>query len=354
MYKLGKETLKKSLVNKFQIFCEKNKFEKNTNQINLVKSIDNFLKQNKSFLGLFNKSKRKCFYLFGGVGVGKTMIMDFVFESLNLKKKRTHFNQFMINFHDFNHQNKDKKDPILGFVNKLKKYDLIYLDEFQVTNIVDAMILGRLFKEIFKQKILVFASSNTTIDDLYKDGLQREQFIPFIEIFKKNSIVKELNLYRDFRKLGSKKLKRVFHPINEKTSFKCNKYFRELTKNKKKEIIKIKIKGRVFVIKEFFEGIARFDFKNLCDRNVGSEDYLEVVKKCKFIFIENIPKFTEYNSNQQNRFINLIDIIYENKIPLFISLDTSLSNIGSSKKLIIPFKRTLSRLYELTSPDMKI
>ena len=85
---MGKETLKKSLVNKFQIFCEKNKFEKNKNQINLVKSIDNFLKQNKSFLGLFNKSKRKCFYLFGGVGVGKTMIMDFVFESLNLKKKK--------------------------------------------------------------------------------------------------------------------------------------------------------------------------------------------------------------------------------------------------------------------------
>ena len=248
----------------------------------------------------------------------------------------------MINFHDFNHQNKDKKDPILGFVNKLKKYDLIYLDEFQVTNIVDAMILGRLFKEIFKQKILVFASSNTKIDDLYKDGLQREQFIPFIEIFKKNSIVEELNLYRDFRKLRSKNWKECSTQLTKKHHLNAISILENWLKIKK-QIIKIKIKGRFFVIKEFFEGIARFDFKNLCDRNVGSEDYLEVVKKCKFIFIENIPKFTEYNSNQQNRFINLIDIIYENKIPLFISLDTNLSNIGSSKKFIVPFKRTLSR-----------
>ena len=265
-----------------------------------------------------------------------------------------HFNEFMIYFHNFRHEMKNKDNSLFAFVKNLKKYQIIYLDEFQVTNIVDAMILGKLFETIFNEGIKVILTSNTRIDDLYKDGLQREQFLPFISLIKESSIQKELILEDDYRKLGSSKLERAFYPINEKNIFKINQLFRELTKNKKNSKVSLNIKGRDFKISIFFEGIARFNFKELCDVNIGAGDYLEIARKCKFIVIENIPKFNNQNSNQQNRFITLIDILYEKKIPLLISLDTNLENLGSAINLKEPFKRTLSRLYELTSPNINI
>ena len=147
------------------------------------------------------------------------------------------------------------------------------------------------------------------------------------------------------------KLQRAFFPINEKTSFKINQLFRELTKNKKKQKIKLDVKGREFVISNFYDGVARFKFEDLCNVNIGSEDYLKIADYCRFIIIENIPFFDDDKINQQQRFITLIDILYEKKISLMISMAFNLKKIGSSKKLQASFKRTLSRLHELTSPN---
>jgi cell division protein ZapE len=290
--------------------------------------------------------------LHGGVGLGKTMILNHYFDYIDIPKQRFHFNKFMINFHDFRHAN--KSNSINSFVQKLKRNKLIYLDELQVTNIVDAMILGKLFQTIFSENIKILISTNIKIDNLYKEGLQREQFLPFISIIKKNSIQKELIIDEDYRKVGSDKLQRAFSPINEKNTFKINQFFRELTKNLIKKEITINIKGRDLIIKEFYDGIAKFDFKQLCDENLGSEDYIKISSVCKFIVIENIPFFSEENSNQQQRFITLIDILYEKKIYLMVSMEKSLDKIGSSKRLIESFKRTSSRIFELTSPATKI
>ena len=344
-----------SLKDSFITFCEKNNFEKNKYQLKILDFLSNFLNSKTNFFNFFNNPKKKlCFYLHGGVGVGKTMILNFVYNFLYIPKQRMHFNEFMINFHNFRYEMKNKDNSLPAFVQKLKKYQLIYLDEFQVTNIVDAMILGKLFETIFQEGIKVIITSNTRINDLYKDGLQREQFLPFISIINKNSIEKELLLEDDYRKLGSDKLERTFHPISKKNTFKINQLFRELTKNKKNHKIKLDIKGREFLISIFYEGIARFDFKELCDVNIGAEDYLEIAKNCKFIVIENIPNFNNENSDQQNRFITLVDILYEKKIPLLISIFSNLDNLGSANNLREPFKRTLSRLYELTSPEINI
>ena len=239
------------------------------------------------------------------------MIMNHFYRHIDLPKYKTHFNEFMINFHDYRHQ---KKNSIKDFVlNLKKKYKLIYLDEFQVTNIVDAMILGELFKKIFDEKLKILITSNTRLDDLYKDGLQRSQFIPFIKTIKNYSIEQELVIEDDYRKLGADKLQRAFHPINEKTTFKINKIFRELTKNKilKKKIISVK--GRSFEIMNYYEGIAKFDFNQLCDVNLGAEDYIKISEVCNYIVIQNVPIFNDLNSNQQQRFIILIDILYEKK-----------------------------------------
>ncbi len=347
----------KSLINLFRNYCKNNNFEQNSSQIEIVKSIINFLKPKKSIFKLFfKKDDYLCFYLFGGVGVGKTMILNFIFNNLSLSKQRLHFNEFMIKFHDYRHQmeNENKENSIESFVKKLKKFKVVYLDEFQVTNIVDAMILGKLFECIFKENIKIIITTNTALKDLYKDGLQREQFLPFISIIKKYSVEKELLLENDYRKLGDNKLQRAFSPNNEKNLFQINQIFRKLTKNKKNKILKLNIKGRNLEFSDYFEGIIRFDFKQLCDANYGAEDYLKLAENCKFIVIENIPSFSNENSNQQKRFITLIDIFYENKIPLMISLFKDINNLGSSDVLTQPFKRTLSRLYELTSPNFQI
>jgi len=132
------------LQNSFKEFCEQNKFEVNKQQVEIINLLDKFLNYKQTFLSLFFKKKEKrCFYLYGKVGVGKTMLLNFAFERLKIRKNRQHFNEFMINFHNFRHEKKDN-NTIIAFVKELKKkYDLIYLDEFQVTNIVDAMILGK-------------------------------------------------------------------------------------------------------------------------------------------------------------------------------------------------------------------
>ena len=344
-----------SLKEYFLNYCEKNNYEKNTNQLDIIDSFIKFLNPKIPFFNFFNKNKqKKCFYLYGGVGVGKTMILNFIYNFLYIPKQRLHFNEFMINFHNYRHKMKNKDNTIAAFVKELNKYELIYLDEFQVTNIVDAMILGKLFETLFTEKIKIILTTNIKIDDLYKGGLQRDQFLPFIAIIKENSIFKELILDDDYRKQGSNKLDRAFHPINEKNLFKINQIFRSLTKNKKNTKIKLDIKGRQFVISNFYDGIARFDFKELCDVNIGAEDYLEICINCKFLIIENIPNFNHNNSNQQNRFITLIDVLYDKKIPLLVSTESNLENLGSANSLKEPFKRTLSRLYELTSPDINI
>ena len=181
----------KSFKDSFLNYCIKNNFEQNDKQVEIVNLLNTFINPKKKLVNLFLKPKEKlCFYLFGGVGLGKTMIFNFFYDYINIPKQRSHFNEFMIEFHDFRHQNKE--NSITKFVKKLKTKKLIYLDEFQVTNIVDAMILGKLFEQIFKEDIKIILTSNIKISELYKDGLQRDQFKHFIKIRADPSIECEL------------------------------------------------------------------------------------------------------------------------------------------------------------------
>ena len=348
-----------NLEDKFHHYCDNKKFEINQNQIIVIKKLKDFYKKNfKSlFFKFFTKEyQKKSFYLFGDVGVGKTMILNFFFNQIKEKKQRLHFNEFMLNFHDFVHESKNKKEEkvVSLFAKRLKsKASLIYFDEFQVTNIVDAMILGKLFETMFKENIKIILTSNTMISELYKDGLQRDQFKPFIKIMKEKSVEHELKIEDDYRKSKENQNQRYFFPLNKETNFKINKFFRTITKDKIKLDKILNIKGRDFKIQNYYEGISRFDFKELCDRNLGAEDYLEIAKVSKFIVIENIPQFNDINSNQQLRFITLIDIIYDKNIPIAITANSNLVQFSSAKSLEKEFKRTTSRLHELTSKDYK-
>ena len=348
-----------NLENLFKNFCKKNNLEINVYQLAIIDQLKSFYKLNFNqsiFNKLFSKIDLKpAFYLYGGVGVGKTMILNFFFDLVEDKKLRQHFNEFMLSFHDFAHERKEKNEEnvINQFVKDLKsKTKLIYFDEFQVTNIVDAMILGKLFEEIFKENIKIILTSNTKISELYKDGLQRDQFKPFIKIMEEQCTELELKIEDDYRKSNENQKQRYFYPLNQETNFKINKFFRTITKDKNHLSKIINVKGREFKIENFYEGVARFDFDDLCNQNLGAEDYLEIIKNCKFITLDNVPQFNDVNSNQQQRFITLIDVLYDKDIPLAVTAEKNIDQFTSSRLLENPFKRTVSRLYELTSVEM--
>jgi cell division protein ZapE len=340
---------------KFVNYCNEQELEVNTNQVDVIQKLEKYFQNNfKSFFSeLFSKqSLKKGFYLYGDVGVGKTMILNFFFNQVDEKKIRQHFNEFMLNFHDFVHEQKEinEENVINQFVKNLKsKASLIYFDEFQVTNIVDAMILGKLFDQIFKEDIKIMVTSNIKISELYKDGLQRDQFKPFIKIMEDQSIEHELKIEDDYRKSNNNQKQRYFYPLNQEINFKINKFFRTITKDKKQSSMTINVKGRDFIIRNYYDGIVRFNFNELCDQNLGAEDYLEIIKNCKFIVIDQIPQFNDTNSNQQQRFITLLDVIYDKNIPIAVTTNQNLDEFTSSRLLEKPFKRTISRLYELTS-----
>ncbi len=348
-----------NLNNSFLKFCEEKEYEINQSQITIIEKLGKFYNQNfnKSFLKkIFKKKNNKSgFYLVGDVGVGKTMILDFFYETLKEKKLRQHFNEFMIKFHDFIHENKKngKDNGLEKFVKNLSnKTKIIYFDEFQVTNIVDAMILGKLFERIFKDNIKVIFSSNTNIKNLYKNGLQRDQFIPFIKILENYCTEIELKIDEDYRISKNITLDRFLYPLDKSSNFKFNKFFRKVTKDKKKTNKILEVKGRKLLIENFYDGVIKLTFDEICNRNLGSEDYIEIAKQSDLIFIENLPNFNENNSNQQQRFITFIDIIYEKKIPLMVKSEVDLNSLSSANSLKEPFKRTISRLYEMTSQKL--
>jgi cell division protein ZapE len=178
--------------------------------------------------------------------------------------------------------------------------------------------------------------------------------VPFIKTIKKFCIERELVIKSDYRTSGFKTLERFFYPIDEKTKFNINQLSREITKGKALTSPEILVKGRSFCIEQYYEGTAKFHFNDLCSDNLGAEDYIAIAEKSKFIILENIPNFNNDNMNEQQRFITLIDILYEKKIPILVSCEVSIHDMTSSVKLAAPFKRTISRLHELTSPDFAI
>jgi len=350
------------MINKFLKFCSEQKFQKNAEQIKTLNLLIKFYKNENFFTKILLKFSRKPkkilgFYLYGGVGVGKTMLLNFFFDNLKAPKIRKHFNELMIELHNFRHNYKiqGKDNSINIFVKNLKKKaNLIYIDEFQVTNIVDAMILGKLFETLFRENIKVFISSNIKIKDLYKDGLQRDQFIPFVNIITSFCKEHELVVNQDYRKSGISKLERFFHPISDQTFFQVSSIFREISKEKINKPKNIFIKGRNFVIKNYFEGLARFNFNDLCGVPIGAEDYIKIAEYCNFLLIDGVPNFSDDNADKQQRFITLIDILYEKKIPIMITANFSYNNFSSSRRLKNSYKRTISRLFELTSPKFMI
>lgn len=297
-------------------------------------------------------------YLYGKVGRGKSMLMRNFFEELPISNKiYLHFNSFMQQIHrELYLVRQDlsiNQDQLIEIVTKniIGKNKLLCLDEFQVDDVTDALILRRIFSYIFNQNILVIFTSNSEPQDLYQNGLQRELFLKFVnETLKKHCQIFNLDSENDYREKFLHKIKKhYFYPINSENNEKILNIFSHLIHKKEPYLEKIILFGRELIVKKAFENIAVFDFKELCEDNLGVADYQAICRKYHIIFLLNVPKLNKEDRNVAKRLILFIDEVYENKVTLLILAAVKIEEILETGKDAKVFKRTISRLKEVMS-----
>ena len=303
---------------------------------------------------------QKGLYIWGGVGQGKTLLMDMFYQQVSLKdKRRVHFHEFMDELHRniaIIRQNYSSDsintDPVTEAVKPIiKSTSLLCFDEFHVSDITNAMLLGRLFEKLFDGGVVMVATSNVKPDDLYKNGLNRQLFLPFIKLMKSHCDILHLGAQKDYRldKLSSQP---VFHfGTREHTARKMKQHWQMLTGQQATEPGKINVLGREIIIPSMAMGCARFEFEDLCEQPLGARDYLAIAHEFHTLVIKNIPRFEKSNSNAAKRFIILIDTLYDQGVKLVASFDTNLENLGNDKNTAFEFRRTVSRLNEMASLD---
>ncbi len=295
----------------------------------------------------------KSLYIFGDVGRGKSMLMDVFFDACPIeKKRRVHFHAFMQEIHENLHQLRKKKesDSLLFLAKKIRKESLLLcFDEFQVTDITDAMLLTRLFTHLINQGVVFVATSNYHPDDLYKNGLQRALFLPFIDLIKQTSKVVELVAKEDYRLSYFKSIKTVFYINSDSSGAKfLQQRFNELTNNGDTETKTLVVKGRKLTFSKVHGDILYSSFNELCERNLGPADYLELATEFKIIFIADLPIFSLEIKDQIRRFVTLIDALYEQKVKLICTTEVPVEQLYFDD-IDFNFNRTRSRLIEMQS-----
>ena len=293
----------------------------------------------------------KGLYLYGGVGRGKTMLMDMFYEFISFEPKtRLHFNEFMATAHGLiaQHRKSHEGDPIPLVAEDLaEKAKLICFDEFYVTDIADAMILGRLFTALFKEGVVFIATSNCPINELYKDGLNRQLFLPFIELFHARMVAHEVISPTDFRlrALNGKDL--YFTPPGQQADEAVCSLWQAISGKAEGKQAQIIVKGRQLIVPEVAGGAARFNFSDLCEAALGRDDYLALASRYHTIFIDDIPVMGPEDRNQARRFITLIDTLYDQSIRLVATAQAEPGNLYEVGDNAALFERTSSRLIEM-------
>ncbi len=305
---------------------------------------------------LVNKPKTvKGLYVWGGVGRGKTYLMDCFFNALPFDQKlRVHFHRFMQMVHKRLTELENSKNPLVQIATEFsEKYRIVCFDEFFVSDIGDAMILGALTTEMFDRGMVLVATSNIEPNGLYKDGLQRTRFLPAIEQINQNMEVLELVSDTDYRLRMLDQAKLYWTPINEDSKSGLLQAFDTLTAGhiEKHEDIKLDVLGRKIPCRFLSEDVAWFHFDSLCDGPRSQNDYIELAKLFHTMVIEGVPVFTESKEEQARRFINLIDEFYDRGVKLFISADASITELYKGQRVTFEFERTESRLIEMQSHD---
>lgn len=301
--------------------------------------------------GLFRKAPPppKGLYLWGGVGRGKSMLMDLFVEALTVPARRVHFHAFMQEIHAAIHtarQNgvEDAIKPVAATV--AASVRLLAFDEMQITDITDAMIVGRLFEKLFAAGVVVVTTSNRVPDDLYKDGLNRQIFLPFIDILKSHMVVHELSSPTDYRQDRLAGSQVYFTPNDSTAQDAINHIWHDLTGGEQHPLT-LHVQGRQIDMPRFHNGVARAKFYDLCGRMLGPADYLALADAVRVLILEDIPCLGRNNFNEAKRFVTLIDALYEAKIRLIVSAAAAPELLYVEGTGTFEFERTASRLREM-------
>jgi cell division protein ZapE len=299
------------------------------------------------------RSAPRGIYLWGGVGRGKTFLMDLFYASLDIKrKKRIHFHRMMSDVHSRLAQISDSEDPLdIVAADIAAETSVLCFDEFFVGDIGDAMILGRLLEGLFQRGVILVTTSNANPRDLYKDGLQRQRFIPAIEAMEKHVDVLELDAGIDYRLRLFEKAGTFLTPADENAHLKLTHYFAEIASGEAVSDHGINVLGRMIITRHCAKGVAWFDFMDICDGPRSQEDYIEIARWYPTVIISDIPILTVELDNPARRFIALVDEFYDRKVKLIVSAATSAESIYQGTRLEFEFQRTLSRLIEMQSAD---
>ena len=300
-------------------------------------------------------------YVHGGVGRGKTMLMDMFFQASGFEsKQRIHFHEFMQNVHAQVHNRRQAHskgfveggDPIPPVADDIaRNARLLCFDEFQVTDITDAMILGRLFTALFERGVVVVATSNRHPDTLYEGGLNRALFLPFIAMLKERMDVVSLDGDTDYRLERLNGAPVYYTPLGPSTDARIQSIWQSLTNVPEGAPSTLEVQGRILEVPQASKGVARFAFSDLCERPLGAADFLKVARNFHTVVLERIPELTPAKRNEAKRFVNLIDSLYNNKVKLIASAATEPDGIYPAGDGTFEFARTVSRLFEMQSAD---
>ena len=306
--------------------------------------------------GLFRRAPEppKGLYLWGGVGRGKSMLMDLFVASLHgIPVRRVHFHAFMQEIHAGLHKARqanieDALAPVAAEVARTVR--LLAFDEMQITDITDAMLVGRLFEALFVGGVTVVTTSNRHPDELYKNGLNRQLFLPFIQLIKERMYVRELVSPNDHRQGRLQGMEVYFTPIGPASRAAVDSVWRDLTGGPA-EPLALVVNKREVVLPAFRNGVARATFYELCGKPLGPADYLAIAQAVRVLVLDDIPRLSRSNFNEAKRFVTLIDALYEAKVRLIASAAAVPDMLYVEGEGTFEFARTASRLMEMQGAD---
>jgi cell division protein ZapE len=293
----------------------------------------------------------------GAVGRGKSMLMDLFFAAAEVpRKQRIHFHRFMQNvhlrFHAFRRAHPEIDDPIPPLADSIaSEAALLCFDEFQVNDIADAMILGRLFQALFERGVVVVATSNIAPDDLFRDRPGRDAFLPFIALIKQRLDIEMMDAGRDFRRARLHGMRTWLVPVDARADAELDRAFAELTGGAAGKPETLWVMGRAFIVPLAAEGVARADFETLCGAALGAGDYLALATRFHTLILDGIPRLSPDNFDKARRFIILIDTLYDHRVKLLASADAMPDQLYQRGENARMFGRTASRLDEMQSQD---
>ncbi len=292
-------------------------------------------------------------YFWGGVGRGKTYLVDTFYEALPFPEKmRTHFHRFMQRVHNELDHYKGEKNPLRLIAAKFaSEARVICFDEFFVKDITDAMILANLLEALFEQGVVLVTTSNIVPDDLYKDGLQRARFLPAIDLLKRHCEVVNVDSGIDYR-LRALQHAEIFHsPLDEEAEALLAKSFKSIAGHEGESDVTIEINRRVLKARRLHDDVVWFDFTELCDGPRSQNDYIELAREFHTVFVSGVPCMGRGSDDQARRFINMVDEFYDRAVKLLMSAEAPAPELYSEGNLNFEFERTLSRLQEMQSQE---